>query len=377
MRDLPRASVAIVNWNGRAHLEQCLPSVFALDYPADALECVVVDNGSTDGSREWLEAAWPRVRVVANPENRGFAAGANGAATAATGEIVAFLNNDCRVAPMWLRALVEALASEHVVAAGSRILDWDGTRIDFDGAAMNFHGHGNNRGFGRPASAADVRDPEPALFACGGAMAVDRTAFLAAGGFDPEYFAYFEDVDLGWRLWVRGEGVVHVPAAVAYHRHRGSGMDPARWRYLIERNALATLFKNYDDASLALVLPAARALVEARAELAEGAARDAHRDALRAFDAELPAWREARARVQAGRRRPDADVVPLFREPFRPSAFGREYWETQCRLVRAHDLGRVFGAAAVEAVEGLGPFVAELEDRIVELTTRLAERGEH
>lgn len=377
MSALPNASVAIVNWNGRAHLKQCLPSVFALDYPTDALECVVVDNGSTDGSREWLASTWPQVRVVANPENRGFAAGANGAATVATGEVVAFLNNDCRVAPTWLRSLVDALASEQVVAAGSRILDWDGRRIDFDGAAMNFHGHGSNRGFGRPVADAQRREPEPSLFACGGAMAVDRTAFLAAGGFDDEYFAYFEDVDFGWRLWVRGERVVHVPAAVAYHRHRGSGMDAARWRYLLERNALATVFKNYDDASLPLVLPAARTLLDARAELATGAAGDAHRDALRAFDAELPAWREARARVQAGRRRSDAEIVPLFREPFRPSAFGRAYWETQCRLVRTHDLARVFGAATVDAVEGLGPFVGELQDRIVELTTRLAERGEH
>lgn len=377
MSRLPNASVAIVNWNGRVHLEQCLPSVFALDYPAGALECVVVDNGSTDGSREWLAANWPQVRLVANPENRGFAAGANGAATAATGEVVAFLNNDCRVAPTWLRSLVDALASEQVVAAGSRMLDWDGGRIDFDGAAMNFHGHGSNRGFGRPTADAHQRDPEPSLFACGGAMAVDRTAFLAAGGFDDEYFAYFEDVDLGWRLWVRGERVVHVPAAVAYHRHRGSGMEAARWRYLLERNALATVFKNYDDTSLALVLPAARALLEARAELADGATRDAHRDALRTFDAELPGWREARARVQAGRRRPDAEIVPLFREPFRPSAFGRAYWETQCRLVRAYDLARVFGAATVDAVEGLRPFVGDLQDRIVELTTRLAERGEH
>ena len=71
MSDLSPATVAIVNWNGRQHLEACLPSVYALDYPADALECVVVDNGSTDGSLEWLRASWPQVRVVAHPDNRG------------------------------------------------------------------------------------------------------------------------------------------------------------------------------------------------------------------------------------------------------------------------------------------------------------------
>jgi hypothetical protein len=139
------------------------------------------------------------------------------------------------------------------------------------------------------------------------------------------------------------------------------------------------------------VLPAARALLDARAERAAGAERDAHRAAARDFDAALPAWQAARAEVQRGRRRPDGEILPLFREPFRPSAFGRAYWETQCRIVREHGLARVFGAATVAAVDGLAPFVGELEDRIEELATRLdaltnrveqlatrlAERGEH
>ena len=76
MSGLPRATVAIVNWNGRDLLEACLPSVFALDYPHGDLECVVVDNGSADGSLAWLQAVWPQVRVVARPDNPGFAASA-------------------------------------------------------------------------------------------------------------------------------------------------------------------------------------------------------------------------------------------------------------------------------------------------------------
>src|SRR5262249_56188298 len=133
-------------------------------------------------------------------ESGGLGGGGNAGAAAATGEIVAFLNNDCRVAPTWLRTLVEALRAGGAAAVGSRLVDWEGRRLDFDGAAMNFHGHGSNRGFGRPYLAGTARSPEPALFACGGAMAVERARFLAAGGFDPEYFAYFEDVDLAWRL---------------------------------------------------------------------------------------------------------------------------------------------------------------------------------
>jgi hypothetical protein len=373
----PSATVAIVNWNGRHLLAECLPSVAALDYPGAPVEIVVVDNGSSDGSREWLEREWPAVRVVGHPDNRGFAAAANDAAEAATGEVVAFLNNDCRVDPAWLRHLVDALRGGDAAAAGSCMLDWDGTRIDFAGAAMNFHGHGSNRGYGRPyVGGATAPDPEPALFACGGAMAVERDRFLAAGGFDGAYFAYFEDVDLGWRLWVLGERVLYVPAALAYHRHRGSGMDPARWRFLLERNALATLYKNYDEANLAVVLPAARALLTARGRLVHGTDAEPYAAAERDFDATLATWQAARADIQARRRRPDDEILPLFREPFRPSAFGRAYWATQRQVVRDHGLERVFGAGVVTAADGLGDFIDELEGRIEELDARLSERRE-
>jgi hypothetical protein len=271
---------------------------------------------------------------------------------------------------------VDALRDGNAAAAGSCMLDWDGARIDFGGAAMNFHGHGSNRGWGRPYVAGTPGDPEPALFACGGAMAVDRKRFLAAGGFDPEYFAYFEDVDLGWRLWVLGERVLYVPAAFAYHRHHGSGMDPARWRLLLERNALATLFKNYDEPNLEVVLPAARALLAARAYMASGADVEPYAAAERAFDERLPTLRAARADIQSRRRRPDQEILPLFREPFRPSAFGRAYWATQRQVVRDHALARVFGAAVVAAADGLGDFIDELEGRIEELDARLSERRE-
>ena len=153
-------------------------------------------------------------------------------------------------------------------------------------------------------------------------------------------------------------------------------MDRTRWRLLLERNALVSLFKNYDDTNLEVVLPAARALLAARASAAGGAEADPYEAAGRAFDEGLPAWRVARARIQARRRRSDHEILPLFREPFRPSAFGRAYWATQRRIVREHGLARVFGAAAVEAAEGLGDFVDELQGRIEELDARLVGRNE-
>lgn len=364
--DAPRVSVVIPNWNGRALLAEALPAVAALAYRRERIEVLVFDNGSTDGSATWLRATWPAVRVLESPMNLGFAAACNAGAAAAEGELVAFLNNDLRVDPAWLGRMAAALAADGAAAAGSRILDWEGTRIDFDGAAMNFYGHGVARRHGRPATDAGDAAPRPALFACGAAMLVDRARFLASGGFDADYFAYFEDVDLGWRLWVEGERVLYVPGAVAWHRHHGSALAPERRTALLEANALASVVKNYDDANLARVLPAALLLLEARARLSGGAQARLYRDTLARFLDALPALRRKRDAVQARRRRADREIVPLFAEPLRPSFFGRAYWREQARVVRAFDIEAIVGNT------GMDDFIEDLQGRIETLEGELA-----
>ena len=149
--------------------------------------------------------------------------------------------------------------------AGSRILDWSGERIDFAGGIVSFIGHSWQRDEGLPSSI--VHSEEPMLFACGGSMIVDRAAFLDAGGFDEAFFAYFEDVDLGWRLNLLGHKVVFAPRAVTWHKGRGTA---GRWALaprlrLYERNALAMIYKNYSDETLARVAPVAITLALARA----------------------------------------------------------------------------------------------------------------
>ena len=373
MSEQPSVAIVIASWNGRHLLAPCLASIAALDYPAGRLETIVVDNGSGDGTVGWLAAEHPRVRVLANGANQGFAVASNQGAEAAATDLVAFVNNDVRLAPDWLRLLVAARGQADAAAVGSRILDWDGRRLDFDGGAMNFYGHGVSRGHGRPAGgAAAGAAPQPTLFACGAAMLADRARFLACGGFDPDYFAYFEDVDLGWRLWVEGERVLHVPDALAYHRHHGSGIDPARHTRLLERNALGNVMKNYDDDSLAVVLPAALALLETRARLAGTGASALYEETRRDFESGRAVLEARRARVQARRRRPDRDILPLFVEPFRPSYFGPAYWRIQREVVAASGVGRLFAGAG----GSLDDFVDELERRIVELERALAAARE-
>jgi GT2 family glycosyltransferase len=273
----PLVSIIVVNLDGRDHLETFLASVGRQDFPAEHLEIIVVDNGSTDGSVRHLQSAHPAVRLVENTENRGFAPAVNQGAAIAQGRYLAFLNNDMHLAPDWLTRMVAHLeaADTDVVCVGSRILDWDGARIDFVGGTMGFHGLAAQRAFRQPAEAMEGRYPSELLFACGGAMLIDRAVFLAVGGFDPDYFAYFEDVDLGWRLWVMGYRVAFCPEAVAYHRFHGtSSRFPAHQRTLLyERNAIYSIIKNYDDAALAEALPAALMLQTKRVAVRAGLKR--------------------------------------------------------------------------------------------------------
>lgn len=269
MNATPLVSVVIPTWNGREHLEACLAGVRRLAYPANALDLIVVDNGSTDGSVEWLRMH-PEVRLVANAENLGFARACNDGTRRSRAPYVAFLNNDARPDPGWLGPLVALMEAEPDVAAtASLVLDEEGRRVDFGGAGMTPFGRGIQLGFGEPRPEGRA-DPAPVLFSNGAAMLVRRETFLEVGGFDDRFFAYYEDVDLGWRLWVLGWRVMFVPGSVVYHRHHGSSsrFEPGLLDALMTRNAVMTAVKNYGDDILARLLPVLLLLEARRTQLA-------------------------------------------------------------------------------------------------------------
>jgi len=264
--DLPSVSIVVLNWNGKRHLTPNLQSLLALDYPESKLEIILCDNGSNDGSVELVQKDFPRVRVVALDRNYGFAEGNNRAARLATGEWVGFLNNDMRVEPSWVKDLLSGIDERpSAVCLASRILSWDGSAIDFAGGGVNYQGHGFQLGLGK--APVDTDASGRLLFACGGAMLIKKDVFLDVGGFDEQFFAFFEDVDLGWRLNLLGYDVWYVPRATALHRHHGTARKiPAhKLRVLYERNALAMIFKCFDDQNLAAALPAALLLLNERA----------------------------------------------------------------------------------------------------------------
>ena len=266
MPEDPSVSLIVLNWNGRQHLDDCLGSLVGLDYPADRLQLIMCDNGSSDGSVDYVRSRFPGVEVLALDGNYGFAEGNDRAAALATGEWIGFLNNDMHVEPGWLRQLLGPLREQpNLACIASRIANWDGSAIDFIGGGVNFQGHGFQVDQGQTSSPKDC--PRRLLFACGGAMLVRRDVFLEVGGFDADYFAFFEDVDLGWRLNLLGHDVWYEPGATAFHRHHGTAnhVSAHKLRVLYERNALFTIYKCFDDDNLAAALPAALILLNEKA----------------------------------------------------------------------------------------------------------------
>lgn len=367
---LPFATIVIPNYNGTEHLETCLASLQQLHY-SGGFETIIADNASSDGSVELIKHRFPDVKVVELEENLGFAAACNRGARDAQGSIVAFLNNDMRVEPTWLTALVEPLlADPDVVATSARILSWDGKAIDFVGGSVNFYGHGFQPQHGRPAAESDDQRNRPVLFACGGSMAARRDVFLSSGGFDEDYFAFFEDIDLGWRFWVLGYRVLFVPGAVAYHKGHatGSKLPAHQIRVLYERNALASVIKNYDDANLARVLPAAllltaeRALVYGQvdrrgyrvwakdAETTESIERVgvSHIVAMAEVAEHAEALWAKRAIVQAHRRRADSEIFGLLEAPFETNCLDLAYMSTQKKLQGALGIEEIFARTSAE-----------------------------
>jgi GT2 family glycosyltransferase len=205
--------------------------------------------------------------VVRTGRNLGFSAGNNAGAALATGEWLVFLNDDTKVTPGWLDQMMAVAQRRNAACVGAFIVDWPGERVDFAGGLVNFEGRGYALGYDLPVAEA-VLDEQPMLFGCGAAVMFRRDVFESSGRWDEPTFAYYEDVEFGWRLWLLGHEVWFAPNAVVHHKHHGtSGAEsPARMR-AFERNALRMIYSLLEESTLQQVLPAALLLATDRALL--------------------------------------------------------------------------------------------------------------
>jgi GT2 family glycosyltransferase len=240
----PSVSVIVPNWNGLDFLDRCLRSLRGQTLSPS--EVIVVDNGSTDGSTEFVERAYPEVVVLAQSRNLGFAGGVNAGIKAASGDLVALLNNDAEADPDWLRHLVGRMAAvgPEVGVVTSKIVAFDTGTIDSTGDFVDTYGRAVPRGRGEPD---DGRyDQAVDVFSGSGGASLYRRAMLdRVGLFDEDFFAYYEDVDLGFRARLAGYRAVFEPAAVVRHHIGGtSGKLPGFGRYHILKNVWFLYFKN-------------------------------------------------------------------------------------------------------------------------------------
>ena len=360
-------SVVLVNYKGAQDTITALRAFDDVDWPRELLELVVVDNDSGDGSEAAIREAVPHATVVQSHANLGFAGGCNLGVRNATGEYVAFLNNDARPGRDWIRAAVDVLAADDEVGAvACKVLDWEGERIDYVDGSLTWFGMGYKREVEKPDTG-EWDTPKDVLFGTGAAMFMRTDLYREVGGFDERFFMFYEDVDLGWRLNLLGYRVRYVPGSVAYHKHHVTMKKFGNFRetYLLERNALLSMYKNLDDESLARALPAAMALAVrrsfARADV-DTTALDLQRSpgnddvgsldlpkmaltgpyAIDYFVEQLESLAASRTALQSRRRRTDRDLFPLFREAMEPAYAIDSYLEAHRVLVQAFGIAGHF-----------------------------------
>lgn len=243
-------SVVIPTWNGRRYLDVVLPSLRAQTY--GDFEVIVVDNGSTDGTAEYLRSAYPDVRVLELGSNQGFAVAVNRGIEASGGEHVAVVNNDLELEPHWLERMVAALRDHpEAGSATGKMLFYD-RRDVIDGAGdfTSWYAVSAPRGRGE-LDRGQYDAPEPVFSACGGAALYRRAALDAVGRFDEDFFAYAEDVDWGFRAQLAGWTCRYAPEAVVFHMgQQTSGRVPNLSRYLFFRNTLSMVAKDWPAAAL-------------------------------------------------------------------------------------------------------------------------------
>jgi GT2 family glycosyltransferase len=256
IQTFPKVSVIVLNLNGLKLLRISIPALIKTNY--QNLEIIVIDNGSTDGSIGYLEEEFPSVRVIPLKFNKGITIANNIGARVANGSLLSFINNDMEVDPGWLAPLVEALENDLSVAGcDSKYLNYfDRRRIDFACGAGRFidkYGNSENRG-GNQVDSGQFNNQEEVFHG----MAIFRKdLFMKVGGYDEEFFAYFDETDLCWRLHRMGYKILYVPRSIIYHMGGSTSSVPGLKKKMnkniafhFHKNRLRMVIKNQFGVSL-------------------------------------------------------------------------------------------------------------------------------
>lgn len=206
-----KASVIIVTYNHKKYMRGCLSSVLS----NNPLEVIVIDNGSTDGTPEFIEENFPKVKVIRSPRNLGYSGGNNLGVEHAKGEYVVILNPDTKVEENWLEELLKPLVKSKRLITTPKILLYDGSAINTAGNIVHFTGLTFTRGYLEPPKEYDK--PEYLSGISGACFAMRRDEYLQLGGFDENFLAYNEDGEFSWKAHARGFKILYIPTSIVYH----------------------------------------------------------------------------------------------------------------------------------------------------------------
>ena len=255
--NIPLVSIILVTWNSAQHLPRCLESLTRQSF--NDFEVVIIDNGSSDDALEKLEETYPTLKFSVKKlgENQGFAVANNLGAQLARGKWLALLNTDAFPEPAWLAQLLKAADDqpEFSFFASRQLQANDPTLLDGIGDVYHISGLAWRAGYNQPANQAGFTQKE-VFSTCAAAALYLREKFIEAGGFDTDYFSYFEDVDLSFRLRLAGGRCLYVPTAVVYHLGSASTGKTSDFSiYYGHRNLEWTYFKDMPFALFWLYLP--------------------------------------------------------------------------------------------------------------------------
>ncbi|MDP1844558.1 MAG: glycosyltransferase family 2 protein [Sediminibacterium sp.] len=257
----PLVAIVILNFNGKKYLEQFLPSVMASTY--HPFEVIVADNGSGDDSIAFLKEYYPSITILKNEVNLGFAGGYNWALQQVKAPYYILLNSDVEVTPNWIEPIIELMESRPSIAACQPKLlsHQDPHLFEYAGSAggwIDHLGYPFSRGRVFDVCEADngqYNDTIEIFWATGAAMFVRSELFHAMGGFDPYFFAHQEEIDLCWRMQLKGYQIMACPKSVVYHVGAGTLPRGGRKVFLNFRNNLIMLCKNLPLRELVWKLP--------------------------------------------------------------------------------------------------------------------------
>jgi GT2 family glycosyltransferase len=251
----PKVVIITLNWNGQKYLSGCLESLLKIDY--QNFKIIVVENGSNDGSKEYLQNNFKdKIKIIDLPKNTGFAKGNNLGIQEAfkdpSVKYIATINNDAKVDTNWLKKMLEIIEKDKKIGMIAPKINffYEPDLIDSAGIIIGADGGGMNRGF-KEKDVGQYEKTEEVFGACAGAALYSREMLEAINlndenYFDNDHFAYYEDLDLAWRGRLAGYKCIYTPKARVWHVHSATSISYSPFKaFHVQRNRLYTIIKNY------------------------------------------------------------------------------------------------------------------------------------